>query len=86
MSTSSNHLAFTGPSPGLRFIGIAGMAFIVFGLALLALVDAPRRALARLMPALHAARNLPDVSGATRRGGAQVWRRAKDRAQWLLGR
>jgi hypothetical protein len=62
------------------------MVLIVFGLALLALIDAPRRALARMSPAWHAVtRYRPDVAGAARRGGAHMWSATKARAGWFVG-
>jgi len=46
VSASSGTLAFTGPRPGLWAMGIGGAVLLVFGLLLLALIEAPRRALA----------------------------------------
>jgi hypothetical protein len=43
--TSASSLAFTGPGPMLRLLGIVGVALITLGLLLLVAVDAPRRLL-----------------------------------------
>jgi hypothetical protein len=42
-------LAFTGPGPGIGVLGVIGGALILLGFALLVLVDAPRRAISRLV-------------------------------------
>ena len=44
----SSNLAFTGVGPGVGIVGILGGIMILLGLALLLLVDAPRRALSQL--------------------------------------
>ena len=44
----SSSLAFTGPAPGIRIVALVGVGAIVVGLAMLAIVDAPRRLTARL--------------------------------------
>jgi hypothetical protein len=41
-------LAFTGPGPGVEWVGLIGAALIVFGFSLLTLVDTPRRMSGRL--------------------------------------
>jgi len=40
---ASGALAFTGPGPQLRWLLVAGAALVVLGLAMLFMVDAPRR-------------------------------------------
>ena len=45
----SSSLAFTGVGPGIGMLGVIGGALILFGFALLVLVDAPRRAVSRLV-------------------------------------
>jgi hypothetical protein len=48
-ATSSNSLAFTGPSPDLWIIGIAGLVLLDLGYLLLTAVDSPRRLLRRAL-------------------------------------
>ena len=48
VTAPSSSLAFTGTSGGIKALGIAGAAGIVVGLALLLLVDMPRRLLRRV--------------------------------------
>ena len=48
VTAPSSKLAFTGVGPGLGVLGILGGVMILLGLALLMLVDAPRRALSQL--------------------------------------
>ncbi len=43
VTAPSSSLAFTGTSPAIRDMGVAGVATIVVGVALLLLVDTPRR-------------------------------------------
>ena len=57
-SVSSNQLAFTGAGPGVGILGVLGGMLILFGLALLVLVDAPRRAFARLATATASGRRM----------------------------
>ncbi len=47
VTAPSRSLAFTGPGPGIGVLGVIGGALILLGLALLVLVDAPRRAMAQ---------------------------------------
>ncbi len=49
VTAPSGSLAFTGAGPGIGILGVIGAALIVLGFALLVLVDAPRRAMARLV-------------------------------------
>jgi hypothetical protein len=49
VKASSGSLAFTGTGPGIGILGILGGALILLGFALLALVDAPRRAMSSLV-------------------------------------
>ncbi|HTT85758.1 MAG TPA: GDSL-type esterase/lipase family protein [Acidimicrobiales bacterium] len=44
----SSALAFTGPSTGIRIMGLVGVGAVIVGVAMLVLVDAPRRLLWRL--------------------------------------
>ncbi len=48
VTAASSSLAFTGAGPGIGMLGVIGGALILMGLALLVLVDAPRRAFAQL--------------------------------------
>jgi lysophospholipase L1-like esterase len=48
VTAPSSSLAFTGTSPAIRALGVAGVASIVVGVALLLLVDTPRRLLWRV--------------------------------------
>ena len=48
VTAPASSLAFTGTSPALRMVGYAGVAGIVIGVALLLLVDVPRRLMRRL--------------------------------------
>ncbi|MGA2521222.1 MAG: SGNH/GDSL hydrolase family protein [Acidimicrobiales bacterium] len=48
VTAPSSALAFTGTSPAIRAMGVAGVASIVVGVALLLLVDTPRRLLRRV--------------------------------------
>ncbi|HEY5023635.1 MAG TPA: hypothetical protein VII76_01550, partial [Acidimicrobiales bacterium] len=48
VTAASQSLAFTGPGPGIGMLSVIGAVLILLGLALLVLVDAPRRALAQL--------------------------------------
>jgi hypothetical protein len=57
-SVSSNQLAFTGAGPGVGVLGVLGGLLILFGLALLVLVDAPRRAFAQLATATASGRRM----------------------------
>jgi hypothetical protein len=57
-SVSSNQLAFTGAGPGVGILGVLGGLLILFGLALLVLVDAPRRAFAQLAAATATGRRM----------------------------
>ena len=47
VTASARNLAFTGTSEGVRVTGLLGLVLIVVGGALLALVDGPRRVMAR---------------------------------------
>jgi hypothetical protein len=47
VATASRTLAFTGPSAGVRWLMILGIALALLGCCMLVLVDAPRRALAK---------------------------------------
>ena len=47
VTAPSKSLAFTGAGPGVGVLGVIGGALILLGFALLVLVDAPRRAMAR---------------------------------------
>jgi len=49
VTSPSGNLAFTGAGPGIGVLGVLGAALIVLGFALLVLVDAPRRAMSRLV-------------------------------------
>jgi hypothetical protein len=49
VNVPSSQLAFTGPGPGVGMLGVVGGVLVLLGFALLALVDAPRRAMARLV-------------------------------------
>ncbi|MDR3650945.1 MAG: hypothetical protein P4L20_17780, partial [Acidimicrobiales bacterium] len=49
VTAPSGNLAFTGAGPGIGVLGVLGAALIVLGFALLVLVDAPRRAMSRLV-------------------------------------
>ena len=48
VTAASGSLAFTGTSEAVRMTGLVGLVLIVVGVALLALVDGPRRVIARL--------------------------------------
>jgi len=48
VTAASSSLAFTGTGPGIGMLGVIGGVLILMGLALLVLVDAPRRAFAQL--------------------------------------
>ncbi len=48
VTASSRQLAFTGTSEGVRITGLVGLVLIVVGGALVALVDGPRRVMARV--------------------------------------
>ncbi|HUI04500.1 MAG TPA: hypothetical protein VLZ77_13235, partial [Acidimicrobiales bacterium] len=48
VTAPSGALAFTGPGPGVGVIGILGAVLVLIGIALLVLVDMPRRMLMRL--------------------------------------
>jgi len=48
VTAAASALAFTGPGPGIGMLSVIGAVLILLGLALLVLVDAPRRALAQL--------------------------------------
>jgi len=48
VTASSSKLAFTGVGPGVGLLGIIGGIMILLGLALLMLVDAPRRMMSQL--------------------------------------
>jgi hypothetical protein len=48
VTAPSKALAFTGPGPGVGVIGILGGVLVLLGLALLVLVDVPRRAVMRM--------------------------------------
>jgi len=47
-TAASGSLAFTGPGTGLRLMGLLGAVLIAFGLAIVVIVDGPRRLLSRL--------------------------------------
>jgi hypothetical protein len=49
VTAPSGSLAFTGVGPGIGVLGVLGAALIILGFALLVLVDAPRRAMSRLV-------------------------------------
>ena len=49
VTAPSTKLAFTGVGPGIGVLGVLGGALILLGFALLVLVDAPRRAMSRLV-------------------------------------
>ncbi len=49
VTVPSTKLAFTGVGPGIGVLGVLGGALILLGFALLVLVDAPRRAMSRLV-------------------------------------
>jgi len=49
VTAPSTALAFTGPGPGVGMLGVVGGVLVLLGFALLALVDAPRRAMARMV-------------------------------------
>jgi hypothetical protein len=48
VTASSGSLAFTGPGKPFMWVTLLGALLVVVGIMLLALVDAPRRFLARL--------------------------------------
>jgi len=50
VTAPSRSLAFTGASEGVRVTGLVGLVLIVLGGTLLALVDGPRRVMARCVP------------------------------------
>jgi len=98
VKASSASLAFTGPGPGIGVLGIIGGALILLGFALFALVDAPRRAIARLVvlgPTTwrrvragdqgweHLTSQIPIKGRQLTHSGMRV---AKQTAAWLLGR
>ncbi len=98
VSAPSGNLAFTGPGLGVGVLGVVGGALILLGFALLVLVDAPRRAMARLALAgphtVHRLRNgelhWDDVRAQVPVRGRQLWhdgvRVARQTGRWLLGR
>jgi hypothetical protein len=49
VTAAASSLAFTGPGPGIGVLGVIGGALILLGFALLVLVDAPRRAISRMV-------------------------------------
>jgi len=51
VTAPSSSLAFTGPGGTMHLVALLGALLVAVGLALLVLVDAPRRAWARLAPA-----------------------------------
>ncbi len=48
VTAASSGLAFTGPGPGIAWLMLIGAGLVIFGFALLVLVDAPRRLFAQL--------------------------------------
>ncbi len=48
VTAASSGLAFTGPGPGIAWLMLIGAGLVIFGFALLVLVDAPRRLIAQL--------------------------------------
>jgi len=93
VTASSQSLAFTGTGPGVGMLGVIGGVLILMGLALLVLVDAPRRAIAQFAvsgPATwHRLRPRAEGDGSVIRNrhfvetGMGI---AKRTGRWLLGR
>ena len=62
VSASSGSLAFTGPGAGVGWTLLAGAALIAFGMALLVLVDTPRRLAVAIAVRSHARRRSPHLT------------------------
>ncbi|HLM95797.1 MAG TPA: hypothetical protein VK283_05735, partial [Acidimicrobiales bacterium] len=98
VTAPSTKLAFTGIGPGIGVLSVLGGALVLLGLALLVLVDAPRRAVAQLaslgMPKWRraeagdsrAAKLMALINGDGRQLLLTGVRLAKQTAGWLLGR
>jgi len=99
VAAKSSSLAFTGVGPGVGILGVIGGVLILLGLALLVLIDAPRRAIEQLAfvrsPTTwrHRRAGQPRdghlTSDATTEGGQLMnsgLRLAKRTTRWLLGR
>jgi hypothetical protein len=98
VTAAASSLAFTGPGPGIGVLGVIGGALILLGFALLVLVDAPRRAISRMVlvgpSALRRLRagdvRFDDLAGGIPVRGRQLARTglrvAKQTGTWLLGR
>jgi hypothetical protein len=93
VTASSQSLAFTGTGPGVGMLGVIGGVLILMGLALLVLVDAPRRAIAQFAvsgPATwNRLRSRAEGDGSVIRNRRFVETGmgiAKRTGRWLLGR
>jgi hypothetical protein len=99
VAAKSSSLAFTGVGPGVGILGVIGGVLILLGLALLVLIDAPRRAIEQLAfvrsPTTwrHRRAGQPRdghlTSDVTTEGGQLMnsgLRLAKRTTRWLLGR
>jgi hypothetical protein len=98
VTSPSSSLAFTGVGPGVGLLGVIGGALILLGLALLVLVDAPRRALSQLAalgPATWAKRRgnvlgsgdrVAQMTASGRDVSRTGLRWAKQTGRWFLGR
>ncbi len=75
VSANSGALAFTGTGPLAQWLAIVGAALVLLGIALLIVVDAPRRLLMELVKPWRSASQLPRVGRSAGRG-----------ADWFLGR
>ncbi len=76
----SSSLAFTGVGPGIGMLGVVGGALILLGFALLVLVDAPRRAVSRLVflgPATWRRVQAGDMAERLGNLNPMRWRRAR---------
>ena len=81
VTAPSSSLAFTGPGPGVGVIGILGGVLVLMGIALLVLVDVPRRAVMRMAvvgPAQWQRVRGMDVSDRLANLNPMRWRRASN--------
>jgi hypothetical protein len=84
VSASAGSLAFTGTGSVVGWIGVSGMILILCGFALLVLIDAPRRTLARFVAyrSSHSSSALPGEGAHEPKRLAGGLRRLRS---WLLG-